>query len=304
MLRDVLEEIGYLFYGFEFEKAVVGSGRRGDAFVFPSEVIGYVDGGAAEVEDGEYVGLEGVANHEEGGGIDREATEEAVVGFDVFFRNDFGVFETVGEFGFRNFAFLVSEVTFGDEDEAVGLGEGFDGFGDAVEEFDGMAEHFLAEMDDAFEFFCRNRALREFDGCFDAGEHEALNAVAVVLEVSHLSGEERFFDGLGVVELGEELAVLSMVFFEEIFVVPEGVVGVEGDDGGSTHWAGRWREIWEEGSAKGERSGKGGSVLFSAHRWGDWKVRWDGGPEWKRLMTREGELGASVRGGEVCDYCL
>ncbi len=90
-----------------------------------------------------------------------------------------------------------------------------------------MGQHVLAEVDDTAEFLGRYGSVGELDRGFDTGEREAFHSVTVELQIAHLGAEEGALHGLGVVVLGEELAVLAMVFLEEVLVVPEGVVGVE-----------------------------------------------------------------------------
>ena len=108
-----------------------------------------------------------------------------------------------------------------------------DDFADVIEELDGVAEHVAAVIDDAMDFFCGDFAVCEIDCGFDAGEGEAFDAVSKKFEILHLGFVEFGFDGVGVVEIGEDFAVALVVFFEEIFVVPEGVVCVEADGGDS-----------------------------------------------------------------------
>ncbi len=113
------------------------------------------------------------------------------------------MFEASGEAGERDLALLVSEVALGYEHEAVVLAKGGERFGDALEQLDRVAEHFLAKIDDAAQLVGADGSLGELDGGFDAGQHEALDAVAVELEVSHLRAVEGAFDRFGVVELGK-----------------------------------------------------------------------------------------------------
>ena len=99
-----------------------------------------------------------------------------------------------------------------------------------------MGEHVLAESDELLDFFGADFARAELDGGLDRGKHEPLHAVAVALEVAHLGREERAVDGGGIVVTGEERAVAFVDLFENIFVVPEGVVGVETErESGGSH---------------------------------------------------------------------
>ncbi len=68
-------------------------GRGFDAFVFPGEVIGDVHAVASQFENRKDVGFEGIADHEELGGIDCLLAEDAGVVLGLFVRDDFDVLE-------------------------------------------------------------------------------------------------------------------------------------------------------------------------------------------------------------------
>lgn len=95
------------------------------------------------------------------------------------------------------------------------------------------------EVDDAAELGGGDGSAGEFNGGFDTGKGEALNAVTVEFEIAHFGAEKGALDGLCVVVFGKQLAVFSVVFLEEILVVPEGIVGVEGNGLDAAHGVAR-----------------------------------------------------------------
>ena len=72
--------------------------------------------------------------------------------------------------------------------------------------------------------------MRELDRRLDRGEREALHPIAVEIEVAHLGREERAIHRGSVVILREQSTVALVRLLKDVLVVPEGVVGVEGDD--------------------------------------------------------------------------
>ena len=215
-----------------------------------------VDGGGAEFEDGQDVGFERVTHHEELVGRDGVAAEDRGVSRGIFFGDDFDVGEMWGEAGFAEFAFLVEQVALGDEDQAVGFREERNGGGGVGEKFDGVVEHFAAELEEHANFFGGDFSGAELDGGFDGGKGEALHAVAVEFEITRFGGEQRAVDGGGVVIAGKERAVALVDAFEDDFVVPKGVVGIEADHADVLH--GRLMER--------ERSGWGQAAVSSTGR--------------------------------------
>jgi hypothetical protein len=183
----------------------------------------------AELEHGQDVRFQGVAHHEKALRVDAVPRKKPAVGARVLFGNDFDVLEMFAKAGLRQLALLVAQVALGDEHQAVLRGQRGECFGDALEQRHWMGEHFAAELDERADFTGADPAAADFDGGFDGGKREALDAVAVELEIAHLGGEERAVDRGRVVVMGKQGAVALMRPLKNSLVVPEGVVGIKAD---------------------------------------------------------------------------
>jgi hypothetical protein len=84
-----------------------------------------------------------------------------------------------------------------------------------------------------FSFRQRNRGL-------DRGKREALDAVAVELEIAHLGREKRAIDRRGIVVARQQRTVALVRFLEDALVMPKGVVGIEADDELACSHAAAW----------------------------------------------------------------
>jgi len=158
------------------------------------------------------------------------AIEDAAVDVRLLAADDLDPLEAVAQAGALDLGLLVEQVTLRDDHERVGYGEGVEGFLDAVEQADRRGEHGAAEVEDAPDLVAGDASFGQLHGGLDHGQHECLDAVAVVLEVAHLGLIEAFLDPLLVVVAGEQSTELPFGRAEEALVVPERVVRVEGDD--------------------------------------------------------------------------
>src|SRR3546814_15773920 len=87
----------------------------------------------------------------------------------------------------------------------------------------------LSDLHDLMDFRRRNAAAGELERRLHHGGREALDAVAEELEVAHLHGEERVVDVLTRPIAADDLLELLLGVLEEVLVVPERIVGIEGD---------------------------------------------------------------------------
>ena len=92
------------------------------------------------------------------------------------------------------------------------------------------AEHALGQVDDTLDVVAGDVAGGERDGGFDHGQGEALDAEAEEAQVGALGREEFLLDRLRDAIGGQELGEARLRVGVEVLGVPEGVVGVEGDE--------------------------------------------------------------------------
>ena len=198
---------------------------------YPRVGVGDVGGVAPEFENGEYVALDGIADHEELGRLDLVALQDARVGRGVFFGHDLEIGEMGIELGKSEFARLVPQIPFGDDQHAVTftVGKGGDGLGHAGENFDGVIEHVVGEGDDLADLTGRNVTATQLNGRFNGRKREALDAVAVAGQVAMFGAVECRVDFGGVVVTCEQCAESTMGGDEEGLVVPKGVVCIKCD---------------------------------------------------------------------------
>ena len=99
----------------------------------------------------------------------------------------------------------------------------------AFEQLYWVEQHIAAVVDDTADFFGFDGAVGKADGSLDAGQCEPFDSVAEEFEIVHLRLVEDAFDGFRIMVFGEQFAVNSMMVFEEVFVMPKRVVGIETD---------------------------------------------------------------------------
>ena len=199
-------------------------------FVFPGDVVRDVDAVSADVEHGQHVGFEGIADHEKLGGMDVQMPDKFLVIRLFFLRHDFDVVKKALQARLFELALLIEQVAFGGHNEAVAAVQGVQHFLYTVEQFDGFFQQFAPVLDALFDDIERHGFVAHAHGRFDHGEHKTLDAVAVQREVLDFGAEQFFRHGVLRHVVFEQAGEFVFGFLIVRFVDPEGVVGVEGDD--------------------------------------------------------------------------
>jgi len=212
--------------GEDDEFSAAGDDRL--VFELPGVLVRDVDGVEANLHGGVDVAARAVADHPGVGFYDFVFVDEEVVGFGIFFADDFDELEKALQAGALDFCSLLGGLAFGEEDEAVALGEIGERFGDAVKNF----WRSTFELDDAVvdlrECFAADHLVSEFEVSFFERAAEAADAVAVLADIFALGLVEDMADVCARVAAGfNEGDEIFDQLLEENVVFPERVVGVD-----------------------------------------------------------------------------
>src|ERR1700733_342777 len=211
------------------------AGEDGLVLELPGVLVRDVDGVEADLHGGIDIAARAVADHPRGVFYDFVFADEEIVGLGILFADDFDELEKSLEAGALDLGSLLCGLAFGEENEAVALGEIGERFGNAIENFRRRA----FEFDDAIVNLRERFALRLVFGELHVGlferAAEAADAVAVLANVFALGFVEDVADVGARVAAGlDEGDEIFDQFFEEDVVFPEGVVGVD-EKGVSAH---------------------------------------------------------------------
>ena len=129
--------------GEDDEFADAGDDRL--VFELPGVLVRDVDGVEADLHGGVDVAARAVADHPGVSFYDFVFVDQEIVGLGIFFADDFDELEKSLQAGALDFGGLLGGLAFGEENQAVALGEIGERFGDAIENFWRRA----FELDDA-----------------------------------------------------------------------------------------------------------------------------------------------------------
>jgi len=206
------------------------AGAGFDRFMFevPGVLVGDVDGVQADFHRGVDVAAWGVADHPAVRFYDFVFVDKTSVGDSVFFGDDFDGFEKALQAGALDLCGLFGGFTFGEENEAVALGQISERFRNAVENFGRGAFKFDDAVVDFGEGFAGGRLVGEFQIGFFKGFAEAAHAVAVLANIFSLRFVENVANvGARVAARLDERDEVFDELFEEDIVLPESVVSVD-----------------------------------------------------------------------------
>ena len=128
-------------------EAVLVVGFRGGVFVSPGIPVGDVDGLTAQLDDGEDVGAQGVAHHEQAFGWEAVALEDVGIHRLRLIRHDLDLGKIFLQTGAGQFGSLIMGIALGDEHERVGLGEGLDAVLGVGQQLDRGMQHLAGKVD-------------------------------------------------------------------------------------------------------------------------------------------------------------
>jgi hypothetical protein len=118
--------------------------------------------------------------------------------------HDFDGVEQITKAGLGDLAFLVEQIAFGNDDDAVVRGEHFDSSAGVGEQINGVFQHIAPGGDDLGDDGGGDFRIGHFDGGFDHGQDKALHAVAIVPKVAALGGEQAVVQGGRIGVIGEQ----------------------------------------------------------------------------------------------------
>src|SRR5580658_568060 len=214
------DDVGKLAQRRGLEKAADLGGRDLGLLVPPRYPVRHVGARSPQLEDGQDVGLDGIADHQEFRGVDAVLAEDALVGAGVFLRDDLHRREALGQARLRQLPLLVPQVPLRDQQEAVRRREEIERLPGPLEELDGVVHHLAAEGEDLAHLGGADLPLRQVDGGLDRREHVAFDPVAVQPDVAALRRKKRALDRGRVVVLREQPVVALMDLLEDVLVVP------------------------------------------------------------------------------------
>jgi hypothetical protein len=127
------------------------------------------------------------------------------------------------------FAFLIDEIALGDQHQPIAVGKARDGFLDARQRFDRMAQHLAPGGKDVADHGTDLGRASHIHGGLDQGQGETLHAVTVEPQIASLDLGQPRFQVSRPAERRKKLGEPGEVKAEDAFVVPERVVGIEAD---------------------------------------------------------------------------
>src|ERR1700722_12091483 len=170
------------------------AGEDGLVFELPGVLMRDVDGVEADLHGGVDVAARAVADHPGGIFDDFVFVDEEIVGLGIFFADDFDELEESLEAGALDFGGLLGGLALGEKNQAGGLGEIGERFGNTVENFWRGA----FEIDDAIvnlrERFALGFVLGELHVGFFERAAEAADTVAVLADIFALGFVEDVAD--------------------------------------------------------------------------------------------------------------
>ena len=202
-------------------------------FDLPGEFVRDEHAPAARPDRGHDVGAERVADHHPALCPVAVTGEDRGVGLGRLLRHDLDPVEEFAQPGLGHLALLIEQVALRHDEEPVVGRQRLHRLPRVGEEFDGVAQHLLPGFDQFADDAAGHLLLRHLERGFDHRQDEALDAEAIVAEVPPFRREEAGVERVGVGVVGEQRGEAVLRQAEEALVVPERVVGVEGDGGGS-----------------------------------------------------------------------
>ena len=157
--------------------------------------------------------------------------EDAFVGRCVLLADDLDGIEQFAEARLGELALLVEEIALGDEDQAVGAGERFEGLAHMRQRLHRMGEQVAPGAENFADRLAVDPSAGHLEGGLDHRQGEALDAVAVETEVAALGGEQPRRNVAGLAVLAEDRRETLLRHPVEALVLPERIVGIEADGG-------------------------------------------------------------------------
>src|SRR5690606_38804165 len=210
-----------------------------------------MDAEAADLQHRNYIGFQRVAGHQHGfrrkpaAGEDRGIDRRGLVGHDLH------PGEEVAKARLGKLAFLIEKVALGDEQERMALCQPLDRRAGLGQKLDRMGQHLLSGRDDLADDACRHPVPGDVERGLDHREHEALDPEAVVPEVAPLRREQALLQMVARRDIGEKGGKAILRQAEEALVLPERVVGVEGDCVECGHGISPGGVVWRGARARG-----------------------------------------------------
>ena len=195
----------------------------------PGDLKGDEDAAAAQFEHGHHVRAQRIADHHEARRGEVVALQDGGIARGVFVADDLHRAEVLRQPGAPEFAFLVEQVALGEQHQLIVFGQHGQGLGHAVEQFHRSVDHLMRQLNDLGHGAPGDLAVRQLHGGLDERERVCLDAEAERLQVAALDLVQLVNDGVFrsyIRQQAHELVARSAV---ERLVVPEGIVGVQGN---------------------------------------------------------------------------
>ena len=127
----------------------------------------------------------------------------------------------------RQLALLIDQVTLGDQQNAVAVGDGFHRLLCVRQQLNRVLQHLLPGIDQLTQDSTWHPVFGDLKGCFDHRQHKAFHAEPIVPQIAPLSRQQPVTQVIRVGMIAQQIGESLLRDPKEPFVVPKRIIGIE-----------------------------------------------------------------------------
>ena len=214
-------------------KSRMAGGRLG-MFQRPGAAVGHIHAIPARRQHRQDIGFQRIADHQRLSGPGAMAREKGLVDSRSLFRHDLNPMKQIAKARLREFAFLVQEVAFGDQDDMVRLGQCLEGSARVGQKIDRVGQHVAPCGHQIGDDTRGHAAICDLNRGLDHRQYKAFDAVAIGAQIAPLGGKQTLGKVAFVGVIGQQGGKAGLRQGKHRLIVPKRVVGIK-TDGGKGH---------------------------------------------------------------------
>lgn len=222
---DFLDQIGQP--GQVIQCSIARGVRRLGMFQVPRQIVRNENAPSANLDRRDHIGFHRIPHHHRPRGAAGGSAENPRIGRRAFVRDDLDRVKQLSQPRLRQFAFLMQQVTLGDQYKVMSLGHRRDGLPCVGQQLHRMIQHVAPGLQQLRDHRGGDPPLGHLDGGFDHRQGKPLHAKAIVPNIAPLGLQQPGIQMRALGVIGQQFGESLLRQMKESFVMPERIIRIE-----------------------------------------------------------------------------